>query len=99
MVININKGDNMIIATRNRNRFENPNGLYVVAFVTGHGIDIHKVGCGDIKTRRLFETFGEGYIFPDLATAIENYLDTGDEEDPGWVMDEIDPKACTNCSR
>jgi hypothetical protein len=67
----------------------------IIAFDNGQGIVFHKAGCRDLNkpANRLYARGAE--TFPNLDLAIANFLDTGDENCPGWIIEEMTFLPCT----
>lgn len=70
----------------------------VVAIVIGNGmVEVHKAGCQDIARQhgKRFEAKW-GYSFDTLNQVYDNFLDTGDENNPGYMDDEFKIYPCTS---
>jgi hypothetical protein len=63
--------------------------MKVIAYDNGGEIQFHKVGCNDLNkpANRLAARNAE--IFSNLDAAVAEYLDTGDETNPGWIIEEM----------
>jgi hypothetical protein len=60
---------------------------------TKTGIDVHKAGCKDLgKANNKFNNGKETY--ENVAKMYEALLDTGDETNPGWIVEEFKFFAC-----
>ncbi len=71
--------------------------MKVTAYNDGHGIKFHKSTCDDLKRNKALRLYTPE-TFPDLQTAIDAFLDTGDETDPGWMIEEMTFLPCTKQS-
>ena len=71
--------------------------MKVTAYNDGHGIKFHKSTCADLKRNKQLWFYSPA-TFPDLQTAIDAFLDTGDETDPGWMIEEMTFLPCTKQS-
>jgi hypothetical protein len=69
--------------------------MRVTALVTGHGIDVHAVRCQDLKRgeNRLLAVWADK--FDSMDDLMDEYLDTGDENAPGWQPSEFRFLPCT----
>jgi len=69
--------------------------MSVTTFNTGGEIQIHRAGCQDIKRGENKFWSQQSETFPTVEEAYDNYLDKGDETEPGWYEDEIKIHNCT----
>ena len=69
--------------------------MSVTLFNTGGTINIHKTGCQDIKRgeNRFWSQASE--TFETVEEAYNAYVDTGDENNPGWLPEEFHIYPCT----
>ena len=58
-------------------------------------IKFHKAGCADLNKPANKLWAHNSQTFPNLDTAIEHFLDTGDETNPGWMIQEMTFLPCT----
>ena len=65
--------------------------------VYNHGgiIHFHKSGCKDLSkpTNKFFARNADTFL--NLEEALDCFLDKGDEEEPGWLLDEMKFFPCT----
>ena len=69
--------------------------IEITAYNHGGEIRFHKTGCSDLNKPVNKFWAQDSQTFPDLDTAIENFLDTGDECNPGWIIEEMTFLPCT----
>tara|TARA_Y100000310_G_C20444446_1_gene697656 strand:- start:78 stop:398 length:321 start_codon:yes stop_codon:yes gene_type:complete len=67
----------------------------VKVFLNGRGVSIHRADCKDLTRGENRFYAQDADTFPTVDEALECYLDTGDEQAPGWVMDEMAIFPCT----
>ena len=70
--------------------------IEITAYNHGGEIRFHKAGCADLSKGENRFWAQDSQTFPDLDKAIENFLDTGDESNPGWIIEEMTFYPCTN---
>ena len=72
--------------------------IEITAYNHGGEIRFHRAGCADLSRGQNRFWAQDSQTFPDLDKAIENFLDTGDESNPGWIIEEMTFYPCTNNS-
>lgn len=74
---------------------KNTNVVIINSQITGPQFDVHKAGCRDIKNNRWVQARATQVEQYDSVQAIlDAYLDTGDENAPGWDSSEIRIMPC-----
>lgn len=68
--------------------------MNITAFNKGGTIHFHKAGCQDLARGANRYWAQDSQDFSNLDTAIDNYLDTGDESNPGFIMEEMEIFPC-----
>tara|TARA_R110000824_G_scaffold238121_4_gene426875 strand:+ start:2677 stop:2898 length:222 start_codon:yes stop_codon:yes gene_type:complete len=69
--------------------------MSVTLFNSGGTINIHRTGCQDIKRGENKFWARGAEIFPTVEEAYNEYADTGDENNPGWLPSEFNIYPCT----
>ena len=67
----------------------------ITAYNHGGDILFHSAGCQDLNkpANKFWAQYSQ--TFPNLDAAIENFLDTGDVNNPGWIIEEMTFLPCT----
>ena len=65
---------------------ENTTTIEIAAYNQGGTIVFHKAGCRDLSQRKHRFFSRNADIFANLEEAIERFLDTGDENNPGCTL-------------
>ena len=75
------------------------NTIAITGFNAGGLIHFHKAGCRDVGRgqNRFWARDAENYT--NITEALTIFLDTGDEEDPGWILDEMRFYPCTEATK
>tara|TARA_R100000306_G_scaffold52685_1_gene49510 strand:+ start:147 stop:422 length:276 start_codon:yes stop_codon:yes gene_type:complete len=71
----------------------------ITGFNAGGLIHFHKAGCRDLGQgqNRFWARDAESYT--NITEAVTTFLDTGDEENPGWILDEMRFFPCTEATK
>ena len=69
--------------------------MNITAYNHGGEIKFHKAGCAALNKPANKLWAHDSQTFPNLDTAIEHFLDTGDETNPGWMIEEMTFLPCT----
>ena len=68
--------------------------MNITVFNKGGMIHYHAAGCRDITRGENRFWSQDKQTFPDIDTAIANYLDTDDENNPGWLYGDMEFFPC-----
>jgi hypothetical protein len=69
--------------------------MTIVAYNHGGEIHFHKAGCRDMDRGQNRFWSQDRQEFPNMDSAVSNFLDTGDESNPGWILEEMTFFPCT----
>ena len=69
--------------------------MEITAYNNGGEIQFHKAGCKDLNKPANKLAAMNADTFPNLDAAVAEFLDTGDENAPGWIIEEMRFFPCT----